>query len=179
MEGMPSLIGWIVANLVLPYTFPLLLIKGIQRLNLDLQSHQLERMRLTYLLREGQLSLVSVAVSAASFCDIVGAEAIHSWRGKALIALLGLLFFSNGLLFVLGTVVGTPPAVSTNITEATTYRDWLKIYKMGAASLYLAFAVCVCAVWGRVELDPELRALLPVWNEAAQNPASTHPTGSR
>jgi hypothetical protein len=153
--------GWIFANIVVPYLFPFIVIRALQKLKLDLKQEQHERMRLTYLLREAQLSVGSVAIASAGMFELLSTpDVIRTPLGVTLTVALGLLLVANAILFVCGTIIGSPPPVEA-VQAGVSRRQWMESYPMAAGSLYLAVAVSLCAFGARVITD-EHRQVAPV-----------------
>lgn len=137
---------WLIANVGFAYIFPIVLFKFVQQLDLRVtENEQKDRMRISYLIREGQFALTSVAIGAASFYELITTnESLKDWYGITLLILTIVLAFFNSLVFLFGTIFASPsPTVA--IKAGTTVSEWLKIYKAGAMSIYLAVGVSFCA----------------------------------
>ena len=143
--------GWLVANILVPFLFPLLIILLMQHLLLDLKDEQRERMRLTYLLREAQLSVASLAIASAAFYEILHKPAVlqEVWGVVLLIATIILGIF-NAILFVCGTVIGsTVPKAQSGIN----FKEWRKQYPLADASIWLAIATSLAAFVAHIVVD--------------------------
>ena len=145
--------GWVFANVLVPYLFPFLIVKVMQGWHLNLKPEQLERLRLTYLLRDAQLSIGSVAIASASFYELLGTpELARHPLWVSLTVALGLLLVANAVLFVCGTAIGSPSPADV-VQAGISTREWLKSYPMAAFSMYLAVAVSICAFVAHVFTD--------------------------
>lgn len=146
-------VGWVIANILVPYLFPFMVVKVMQKWHLDLKPEQLERLRLTYLLRDAQLSIGSVAIASASFYELLASPDLAGhpiWI--TLTVALGFLVLFNAILFVCGTAIGSPSPADV-VQSGITMAGWLKTYRMAASSLYLALAVSACAFAAHVFTD--------------------------
>ena len=137
---------WLLANVGFAYIFPIVLFKFVQQLDLPVtKEEQRDRMRVSYLVKEGQFALTSVAISAASFYELITtSESLKDSSGITLLILTIVLAFFNSLVFLFGTI-STSPSPTDVVKSGTTIREWLKIYKAGAMSIYLAIGVSFCA----------------------------------
>jgi hypothetical protein len=137
--------GWLFANIFIPYLFPLAVIKFLQLCRLDLKPEQHSRMRLTYLLREGQLSVGSIAIAAAALYELLSKpNAINGLLGIALLVCVGLLVIANSILFVIGTVIGSPEPADA-VQPTTTVKQWAAAYPIATISIVLAAIGSVAA----------------------------------
>lgn len=146
---------WAGANILFPFLVPIVLFKFIQWVSFGLGTpDQQERLRITYLLKEGQFGLSSAAVSAAAFYELMFTPgALAHPLGKTLLVSLVVLGFLSILVFVLGTIF-VAPDVKRNVTVETSYAQWFTMYRAGAASILLAVAVAFCAFVAHVHASP-------------------------
>ena len=147
-------VWWAGANILFPFLVPVFLFRFIQWIGHGQGSpEQQERLRITYLLKEGQFGLSGGAVAAAAFYELMSTSgALNYILGKALLVSLIVLGALSILVFVIGTVFVAPPPIL--ITKNTDYLTWLKTYRVGAASIYLAAAVAFCACVAHVHASP-------------------------
>jgi hypothetical protein len=147
LEQGPHYVGWVFVNLVVPYIVPLAIVRLVQKWRLALSDEQAGRLRLTYLLKEAQLSLVNVAVAAIGVYGLLpvpASAAVPSLR-YFFFAVLIVLIALNTLLFVFGTVIGSPP-VETVVTAGITWKEWQGYYPMGAWSIRLGVVSALVAL---------------------------------
>lgn len=138
---------WSVVNLGVPYGLPFAAVRVMQHWKLDLTERQRSRLRITYLLKEAQLSLTNVAIAAVALFELKSApqEVRDSVAAEIIMfALIGLILW-NACLFVGGTVIGNPP-VEEAVTGKTTLADWKIAYPLGWQSLQLAAGVSLLAL---------------------------------
>jgi hypothetical protein len=146
LEQVPHYIGWLCVNLAVPYLFPLAVVRLVQQWRMALSPQQAERLRLTYLLKEAQLSLVNVAVAAVGVYELFPVPAtatLPSLRYFFFAVLIGMIAL-NTLLFVFGTVIGNPPVAQT-VTAGVTWKVWQQNYPMGAWSIRLGVVSALVA----------------------------------
>jgi hypothetical protein len=147
-DGLDHL-GWAAANLVFPFLCPIVLIKFL-RVILSPQHPSLrKRLRLTYLLRDGQYALTSLAVSTASFYELFDSD-IALRHGKVWLVFLGILAAVSLIFVIVGLLDETedpetaiPPG--TGILNLVTIKKWVSTYRVGAATLVLVIPVSVSA----------------------------------
>lgn len=100
-------VAWVLANLGFPYLGPIIVVKTVRILLSEAKhSHLRKRLRLTYLFREGQYALTSLAVSTAAFYELVEL-AEWSTRSKLWLAAFGVLSFFAVILVVIGLIAET------------------------------------------------------------------------
>ena len=139
--------GWAFANIAIPYVVPIAFVKGLQALQLDINQGAKERIRITYLLREGQYAMGSVAIASTAMFELFTTDHLLTRTdGVAVLVCLIILTVLNTGVFVLGVAFGGPP-VAEAVTQRTTIWDWVKSYRLGSASLILALGVSICAFW--------------------------------
>ncbi len=148
-------VWWAGANILFPFLVPIFLFRFIQWISHGQGSpEQQERLRITYLLKDGQFGLSSAAVAASAFYELIfTAGALAHPLGKSLLVSLIVLGALSILVFVLGTVFVAPPTTEL-VTTTSDYVGWFKAYRAGAASILLAVAVAICASVAHVHASP-------------------------
>lgn len=143
-------VAWVLANLGFPYLGPIIVVKTVRILLSEAKhSHLRKRLRLTYLFREGQYALTSLAVSTAAFYELVEL-AEWSTRSKLWLAAFGVLSFFAVILVVIGLIAETddpenaiPPG--SGVLRWTTIIKWIHTYRVGAATILLILPVSLLA----------------------------------
>lgn len=150
----PDHVWWATTNILFPFAVPISLFRFIQWISHGQGSQeQQERLRITYLLKEGQFGLSSGAVAAAAFYELMFTPgALNHFLGKTLVVSLIVLGALSILVFVLGTIFVAPPT-SILVTNKG-YIGWFRAYRAGAASIVLAIAVAFCAFVAHVHASP-------------------------
>jgi hypothetical protein len=142
--------GWALTNLAIPYFGPLLVVKTI-RLLLSEERHPTlrKRLRVTYLLREGQYALTSLAVTMAALYELTE---LAEWtsRSKAWLGVIVFFALFATMLIVLGLISDTedpetaiPPG--SGVLRWSTIRKWVHTYRVGAATIMLVGPVSIAA----------------------------------
>lgn len=142
-------LGWAAANLGFPFLGPIIVVKGVRLLiptrHVDLR----KRLRLTYLFRDGQYALTSLAVSTASFYEILEADGLNR-DAKTWLVELGVLSAISIMLIVAGLLlesddpeVAIPPG--SGVLNWTTIHKWVQTYRIGTAVLVLVLPVSYVA----------------------------------
>jgi hypothetical protein len=143
-------IGWAAVNLGCPYVLPLMMIK-LMRILLSETYHATlrKRLRITYLVREGQYALTSLAVGMAALYELheLGERSTRTnWWFAALILFLLIAV----ILVVVGLIAETadpetavPPG--SGVFRMTTIQNWVRTYRVGAATLILVLPISLVA----------------------------------
>jgi hypothetical protein len=138
--------AWALANLGFPYLVPIVVVKTIRAL-LSEANHSVlrKKLRLTYLFREGQYALTSLAVSTAAFYELME---LGEWssRTKLWLAAIAVLSAFAVILVVIGLVADTedpetaiPPG--SGVFRWSTITKWMHTYRVGTASILIILPV--------------------------------------
>lgn len=143
-------VAWAMVNLGVPFIGPIFVVKIIRILLSEKTHSELrKRLRVTYLFREGQYALTSIAVVAASVYEL---SELGEWsqRSKLWLAGFAFLLLIAAMLVVIGLIAETedpesaiPPG--TGVLRLSTISRWIQTYRVGAATALLALPVCVLA----------------------------------
>lgn len=142
-------LGWAAANLGVPFLGPIFVVKGMRLLIPTRHADLRKRLRLTYLFRDGQYALTSLAVSTAAFYEILDADGLNR-DAKTWLVELGALSAISVILIVAGLLLETDdpevaiPAGSGVLRWALIHK-WVQTYRIGAAALLLVLPVCYVA----------------------------------
>jgi len=172
--------GWIAANLGFPFLGPIVVVKSIRLMISTKHAELRKRLRITYLLREGQFALTSLAVSTAALYEVLEADRLTTDARIWLVCLAVMSFFSV-MLLVIGLLHETDdpetaiPAGS-GVLRWTTITKWVETYRVGAASLLLALPVSFVVYEVHATLHSPAQQGAPIADKPAS--ATSSPKGS-
>lgn len=127
--------GWILVNIVLPISLPLLYMLGAKLV--DLSPEAKARAQLLRLVQDGQLGWVTMGYAASCAYEVI--HSMTDGKPHALGLLVGGLTFSFGLLAIGGflAALGTLFPIDVALPAPASAREWARRYR-----LFLATFVC-------------------------------------